>query len=433
MTILLITPDFASHYLPLVAIGQAWQENGEHVVVATGQYLRNLVRRDGFDYVELQLGEDGNDGLIRIHDRCASEFKANLEAAKHGMIAMLTFQAQRRQRDFFWQPEWVIDQLNRIYNDLHPNIIISVALGYNATAALLALNLRFVSFVTGHPSEFPAEGELYGFPYVFPKFVVPTESELTNLAELCLTMQQEFTETFNRFIQKYNPRSRKVVNALGVGSSDLIILNYPEELGTARDRPLPPCTAFVGSCVRSEKLDRELLHWFTTVEPDLPTIYVSLGSFFSIRTDVLARVIDAFRNEPVRLVLAYGVSNPMCLGSLPPHWIARRYFPQVAILPFCDLTVCHGGHNTLMESLTYGVPLLVGPFSSDQFGSAADVETFGLGAVFDPNRSTAQEIRELASVARSSQPRVAELGERLRNQSGAKEVLTLCSKMIMKQ
>lgn len=37
------------------------------------------------------------------------------------------------------------------------------------------------------------------------------------------------------------------------------------------------------------------------------------------------------------------------------------YIPAEKILPYCDLVICHGGLNTITQSLEYGVPLLLFP------------------------------------------------------------------------
>ena len=48
MTLLVISPDYASHYGPLAVIARAVKESGRQVVVATGNGLRTRVEADGF-------------------------------------------------------------------------------------------------------------------------------------------------------------------------------------------------------------------------------------------------------------------------------------------------------------------------------------------------------------------------------------------------
>jgi len=58
------------------------------------------------------------------------------------------------------------------------------------------------------------------------------------------------------------------------------------------------------------------------------------------------------------------------------------YLPADAILPFCDWTICHGGQNTIIQSLLHGVPLLVfpGPIFERRF-NARKVQENGAGAM----------------------------------------------------
>ena len=47
MTLLIISPDYASHLLPLAALGTAWRDAGERVVVASGPATARLVDAQG--------------------------------------------------------------------------------------------------------------------------------------------------------------------------------------------------------------------------------------------------------------------------------------------------------------------------------------------------------------------------------------------------
>ncbi|HEY4991153.1 MAG TPA: hypothetical protein VII33_03625 [Nakamurella sp.] len=48
MTLLVISPDYASHLLPLAALATAWRDAGDRVVVATGPATTAIV--DSFGY-----------------------------------------------------------------------------------------------------------------------------------------------------------------------------------------------------------------------------------------------------------------------------------------------------------------------------------------------------------------------------------------------
>jgi UDP:flavonoid glycosyltransferase YjiC (YdhE family) len=97
-----------------------------------------------------------------------------------------------------------------------------------------------------------------------------------------------------------------------------------------------------------------------------------------------------------------------------------EYLPQPALIRTSDLVITHGGNNTVTEALTAGVPLLVGPLSTDQFAAAADIESAGLGEVFDPNFDDATSIAALAQgvLAGDAVAVAGELGQELRRRPG---------------
>ena len=120
------------------------------------------------------------------------------------------------------------------------------------------------------------------------------------------------------------------------------------------------------------------------------------------------------------------------LGTIPSNWIVSDYLPQPALIRTSDLVITHGGNNTVTEALTAGVPMLVGPLSTDQFSAAADIESAGLGAGFDPNFDDPDTITDLAhEVFEGDVPaRAAELGRELRAHPGPEIAASLVEKSI---
>jgi UDP:flavonoid glycosyltransferase YjiC (YdhE family) len=56
--------------------------------------------------------------------------------------------------------------------------------------------------------------------------------------------------------------------------------------------------------------------------------------------------------------------------------------------------VTHGGNNSVSEAVGQGVPLVVLPFSTDQFAGAAAIERTGVGVALDPNSASVDELAE---------------------------------------
>ncbi|GBQ02507.1 glycosyl transferase [Streptomyces spongiicola] len=72
--------------------------------------------------------------------------------------------------------------------------------------------------------------------------------------------------------------------------------------------------------------------------------------------------------------------------------LALPAVPQLALLEHVDAVVCHAGHNTVVEALGHGVPLVVAPIRDDQPVVAAQVCAAGAGVRVRFGRATAARI-----------------------------------------
>lgn len=418
--VLLITPDFISHYAPLAAIGTEWRRRGYRVCVATGDKLRTSVAADGFEYARLPLGPDGIGDFLRTDSMSAGEISTlqeSLRATAAGMMAAFKFQASHRESALLWHVDEIFRRLGQVIGEVRPVFILSVQLAYNATAALLAHRARFATLVTGHPAQVPATDEVYGVPYQRPaRFTVPAE-EISQLEAGCREVQDRFTLTFNRFVQEHCPSAVPVRNALAAGSPWLTLHNYPAEFASAA-AVSSTRVHFVGPVVRRGAGDLAFESWYGGPDPSRPLVVVSFGSFFAVRADLLLRLASALATIRCRVAMAVG-DNDVRRWNLPSDWYVVPFLRQQAIMHHADLVVFHGGNNTFLEALNAGVPMLVGPICSDQFAIAADVERLGLGFAFDPNLSLPEEIRALALRALDARLRAVELAAQMRKSSAA--------------
>ena len=410
--VLVVTPDYASHYYPIGEVGRSLARRGHDVVVATGKALADQVESDGMSHLNLRLGPGSNNGVVDLASQTEAErnqMEGFFEATRLGMIPALLHQAENRLNDLLWEPEKVRRSLETILDVVDPHITLVDHLAFGATAALRSLGARFVTFHPGHPSVLSPHVP-YGVPARIPSRITAGPEELAELHRVC-------SEVSSRFAEAYGQAAGDPIAGPGYPYSTPgphgLIVNYPSSMGMRYD--LPVSARFVGSTVRP----------MTTagVEPEptgRPRILVSLGTFFSARSDILRELVTAFRNEPVEVLLAHGATSPSELGPIPEGWTVEPFLPQPRLLGSCDLVVTHGGNNTVTEALTAGVPLLVGPLSTDQFSAAADIEDDTLGAVFDPNNDSSETIADLAhSILAGPAPlNASEMGRQLRARPG---------------
>ncbi|HEV7949739.1 MAG TPA: glycosyltransferase [Glaciihabitans sp.] len=393
MTLLIISPDYASHLLPLVTIGTAWAEAGEKVVVATGPATASIVDAFGFERVNLQLGRGSNPGVIRAEEQPKGEddaLRGFFDATRRGLVETLAFQASARKSDLMWDPVNTARAVQAVVDAVQPDTIIVDHLAFSARLALTAYGSAHVDVVLGHPSALPVAGEVYGYPPAWPAAFRPDPAELAKLRELCDSVSESFTAEWNAALAELDPTAPPSSNAFAE-HGDLLLLNYPGELhDPSRTAALPP-HEFIGSAVRGEPEDAQVEAWLS--DPS-PYVYVSFGSFLSVRADVLARVLAAAEQLGVRVAVATGSADRAELGELPDSWLVREFLPQVRLMKSAAAAVTHGGNNSVTEAMTAGLPLVVLPFSTDQFAGAAALVDRGFGVALDPNEATVDELTD---------------------------------------
>ena len=394
MTLLIISPDYASHLFPLATLGTAWQEAGERVVVATGPATASIVASFGFERINLQLGRGSNPGTIRAEEQPAGEddaLRGFFDATRLGMVETLAFQARARLNDLMWEPVATARAVLAVIDEITPDAVIVDHLAFSARLALAAGGVAYGDVVLGHPTALPVGSEVYGFAPEWPAAFSPTEHELRSLRELCDEVSATFTAEWNAALAELAPHLPPSLSAFEQ-HGDLVLFNYPAELSPAERTVQLPRHVFLGSAVRDEPADAEVESWIAASTE--PFVYVSFGSFLSVRSDVLARVAEALRVLGVRAAIATGSTDPAELGDIAEGWLVRDFLPQVTLLKSAAAAVTHGGNNSVTEALTCGVALVVLPFSTDQFAGAAAIEQAGFGVSLAPNSATPQQLAD---------------------------------------
>jgi UDP:flavonoid glycosyltransferase YjiC (YdhE family) len=422
MTLLVISPDYASHLYPLATLATAWRDAGERVVVATGPATDAVVRSFGYEREHLQLGRGSNPGVIRAEEQPPGEddsLRGFFAATREGAVAALAYQARARGDDLLWNAVGVAGEVRDLVERVRPDAVLVDHLAFGARLGLVSAGVPHADVVLGHPSALTVGDEVYGYPPAWPRGIRPDPEELAELRALCIEVRDTFTAQWNGALAALDPGARPSRDAFAE-TGDLLLLNYPGALHDPARTALLPAHTFLGSAVREEPRDAEVEAWLA--RDARPVVYVSLGSFLSARSDVLAVVAEGLRGLDVRVALATGSAPAELLGPLPPEWLVRAFLPQVRLLAHGVAAVTHGGNNSVTEALTAGVPLLVLPLSTDQFAGAAAVERGGVGMCLDPNAATPAGIREAVRTLLSGndiRDAAAELGRSLREAPGA--------------
>jgi len=126
---------------------------------------------------------------------------------------------------------------------------------------------------------------------------------------------------------------------------------------------------------------------------------------------LLAPIFEGFP-EGYRVVMSMGVpdggSEPSASGALTAiPWVVDRF----EYLKACDLVVCRGGHNTIMQSICYGKPAIIVPTPNhtEQYLNAKRAMELGFA--------------EAVHQEGLSRGRLLEIAERLLSDAGCRERL----------
>ena len=330
MTLLVVSPDYASHAVPLITIAGAWRDAGEQVVVATGPAVAPLVARAGMQFARLAMGRGSNPGVARPEQQPAGEddnLRAFFEATRRGMIPTLRYQAEVRAQDLLWEPVEAARRTIEIVRQVRPDAILVDHLAFGATIGLRAAGAPYADVVLGHPRQLPLSGETYGVPGAWPSALAPGAEELEDLRSIGRRVADRFTGAYNDALRTVSADAPAVEDAFAAHGS-LVLLNYPRALhDPRRTADLPRAHAFLGATPGRERLSAEVDAWLER-DADRPLVLVSLGTFLSARDDVLTAIAHGLRQLDVRVALATGSTDPSRLGPMPSEWLSVPTCPR---------------------------------------------------------------------------------------------------------
>ena len=128
-----------------------------------------------------------------------------------------------------------------------------------------------------------------------------------------------------------------------------------------------------------------------------PLIYASMGTVMNGRLDVFRTIVAALtEHKDLQLVLSVGDQvDPKQIGSVPKNAIIVKRAPQLELLKQTSVCITHAGLNTVLESLTQGVPQVAIPVSLDQPGVAARIADKKTGVVTSLDKLTADHLSTL--------------------------------------
>ncbi len=228
----------------------------------------------------------------------------------------------------------------------------------------------------------------------------------------------EFQETSRDLHERYG-LSPVELKDLFATEEELNIVALPREFQPDADT-FDERHVFVGPCIAP----RSNGSIFTLDQlTDRPLLYISLGTVFNTDTKFYAACFEVFADSDWQVVMSIGTNiDPSSIGQKTPNnFVVSPHLPQLEILQNADMFITHGGMNSTMEAIYYGVPMVVVPQQPEQAMTAARVAELGLGISLEPEQVSASTMRHAVNAVcgdASYRRRVAEMQKAARDAGG---------------
>jgi UDP:flavonoid glycosyltransferase YjiC (YdhE family) len=343
------------HFHPLVPLARALKERGHEVAFATSRSLGPAVEEEGFTFFAV-----GGDLALD------PEYQQ--------------FSAERRAMPVGLETELLV--YTRLFSGIVPRL---------RTPDLVAIARRWkADMVVREAGEYGAciAAEHLGLPHAAISFAAAlnglaiferdTASALDPIRQSWGLPPDPALEALYRYLYlAYSPPGFSLQDVAGEA----------EWAGFSGAKAIPSTTHFVRPEFFDMSGSERLPEWAAQLPGSgQPTIYVTLGTEANSEPGVyplvLQTIIAGVRDLPVNLIVTIGRDkDPADFGAQLPNIHIERYIPQSLLLPMCDLTVMHGGSNTLLQALDVGLPMVVVPLIADQFFNAHVTQSVGAGQV----------------------------------------------------
>lgn len=306
-----------------------------------------------------------------------------------------------------WDPDWVLAHISEGPRGLHPIEQIerwvqeelalleevqpaAVLDDFRLTAGISAAvaGLPRISLLNAHLTRYAVNGLLdRSFPC--PPSAVGPGAE----------------ESYNRVRQRYDLPPLENSLDLFIGDLNLMcdvpeydpVCNAPDHyryvgpLTWENDVPIPP--------------------WLDRLDPERPTIYLTMGSTGPLEAFKVA--MAAFAGSEYQVLMTVGSRVQLeDLLPAPPHFHLACYAPGDQLARRADVVICHGGNGTTYQALSAGTPIIASPFLTDQHWNAWRQAELGVG--FTLPALTPEAMREAVAEAMGN-PSYQEVAGRFRD------------------
>jgi MGT family glycosyltransferase len=362
-------PASHGHINPTLAVSKELVCRGYRVTYAIPEQFLGSLRGTGADYVSYQVSrsQEGFTSDADRGERCADEFWRDIR------LSLTTHERFKEDK-----PDLI----------LFDNTDLSGTLMSRNSPGVLSLKL-FASFA--HNESFPIGGGQSG----------------NNLVERLMAQR----------VDKALPEER--IGSYFANNVSPLNIVFTPKFFQYRHNTFDDRFFFVGPTIYERPFYEK---WAPPPEAE-DVVLISLGTVLNARVGYFRACIDALKHLDIYVVMTVGPGIDMAtLGEIPANFDVRPFISHLDVLPHTKAFVGHGGMNSTMESLYYGVPMLLAPQDRVQRLIAMRIAELGLGTMLSDEPITPTKLAEsLLALLDDGQlvSRVKAIGVDMRRTNGA--------------
>ncbi len=227
--------------------------------------------------------------------------------------------------------------------------------GYNKTKTILKLVKSEIEAIKDFkPDAILTEMELasYVSAYIMNIPMITTYAKISSNGKDSF-FYKKIKRRINRVLKKYSIKDHIEPYELAFGKNVLKLIPSIPELDTTDSNEMDVC--YTGNLL--EPIQKTKIKFIP--EPNKKYIFCYFGTgSINIPTviKILPKVINKMKNT-----VCYVASQSICKEFNIKNIYFVKYVQASEILPHCKVTICHGGLNTITQSLEAGVPLIIFP------------------------------------------------------------------------
>jgi UDP:flavonoid glycosyltransferase YjiC (YdhE family) len=275
-----------------------------------------------------------------------------------------------------------------LFKEINPACVLtgwcqSVMISTRAAGVPFVNVLHSTSITEYYEAGFQTWPDRSNFPFL--RWFLSEEKMNRWISNLVLKMKLP-AKPFNVLAKKYG--LKEFNNFIEVLEGDYTLLaDIPEWVGFSRVRPN---VHYIGPLPL--RLDREIPKEITEIPRDKPIVYFAMGS--SGKPGLIADIIEGFRDKTCSVIAPVEQHIKDMHIEIPPNVIVAGFLPAHKVNPMADVSVIHGGQNTVMNACLSGTPIVgVGMHPEQQANLDACVRK-GFAIRLSKKRVTASAIHE---------------------------------------